>query len=166
MSSNNLQFFINRHDPHGAGIQQKPDVFPPEEEVLQQRYHYMRPKMMMPVSAFLHHLTRAQRNEWGEHPYDTWLQRLPKKLNESLEKSMENQLGEDLLFAWGVHIIDGPSHEALGYLLAVGITITFIISLIIFGAAKTQEQAFGIGSYLLAILACIMGALYFKETDQ
>jgi hypothetical protein len=62
-------------------------------------------------------------------------------------------------------IIDGPSHASLGFLLAIGVTITLIVSLVILGAAKTQEQAFGIGSYLLAILACIMAALYFRQTE-
>jgi hypothetical protein len=38
----------------------------------------------MPVNVFLHYLHRARWNVWGEHTEDIWLQRLPKKLNESV----------------------------------------------------------------------------------
>jgi predicted membrane channel-forming protein YqfA (hemolysin III family) len=120
----------------------------------------------MPANVFLHYLHRARWNVWGEHSEDVWLKRLPKKLNESLTASTGGQTDPDLLFGWGVHIINGPNHAALGLLLAIGVSISLVVSLVIFGAAKTQEQAFGVGSYLLAIIACIMAAVYFKLTDQ
>ena len=164
--ANHLQFSISRNDTHGTGIHQKPDVFPPDEEVKQQRYHYLVPKVVMPKNVFLHFLHRARWNVWGEHKEDVWLKRLPKKLNESLRASTGGQTDPDLLFGWGVHIINGPNHAALWLLLAIGICITLVVSLIILGAAKTQEQAFGVGNYLLTIIVCIMAAAYFQLMDQ
>lgn len=65
-----------------------------------------------------------------------------------------------------MHILNGPNDVALGLMLALGISITFVASLVIFGAARTQEQAFGIGSYLVAIISSITTAVYFKLTDE
>ena len=119
----------------------------------------------MPVNVFLHYLHRARWNVWGEHTEDIWLQRLPKKLNESMLAAAQqgaatnqpNALTDpDLAFGWGVHILDGPNHAVLGLLLCVGIAISF---------AKTQEQGFGIGSFILMIIASLMAAVYFKFQD-
>lgn len=170
ITPNNLQFSINLRHPHGTGIQERPDVFPPEEEVRQQRYEYFESKERIPTNVFLHFLLQGRRKVSGEHSGHVLLEQLPKKLNETLRASAGKRSAADvhhpdLHFGWGVHIIDGPSHASLGFLLAIGVSITLIVSLVILGAAKTQEQAFGIGSYLLAILTCIMAALYFRETE-
>jgi hypothetical protein len=120
----------------------------------------------MPAHVFLHFLHKARWSVWGEHREDIWLQRLPKKLNESILVATQGQSDPDLLFGWGVHIIDGANHSFLGLLLAVLILITFVVSVVVYGIAHTQEQAFGIGSYLIALVTCLMGAIYFKLTDQ
>lgn len=65
-----------------------------------------------------------------------------------------------------MHITSGPNHTAVCFMLAVAIGISPAISLIILGAAGTQEQAFGIGSYLLAIITCFITGFYFKLTDH
>jgi hypothetical protein len=132
----------------------------------------------MPVNVFLHYLHRARWNIWGEHAEDIWLQRLPKKLNESVvaevrqddaanpQDEEEAIVDRNLAFGWGVHILDGPNHAVLGLLLAIGVAVTFVISGMVVGFAKTQEQGFGVGSFLLAILASIMTAVYFQLQDQ
>jgi hypothetical protein len=132
----------------------------------------------MPVNVFLHYLHRARWNIWGEHTEDIWLQRLPKKLNESVltevrQEGATNQQDEqeaimdpNLAFGWRVHILDGPNHAVLGLLLAMGVAVAFVISGMVVGFAKTQEQGFGVGSFLLAILASIMAAMYFQLQDQ
>ena len=101
----------------------------------------------MPAHIFIHFLHRARWNVWGDHADDTWLKRLPKKLNESI-------------------LADGPNHAVLGLFLALGLIITFVISCLIVGIAKTQEQAFGVGQYLVAIVVALMSAMYFKLQDQ
>jgi hypothetical protein len=55
-------------------------------------------------------------------------------------------------FGWGVHILDGPNHAVLGLLLFIGVAVAFVISGMIVGYAKTQEQGFGVGNFVLAIL--------------
>jgi hypothetical protein len=72
----------------------------------------------------------------------------------------------NLAFGWGVHILDGPNHAVLGLLLAIGVAVAFVISGMVVGFAKTQEQGFGVGSFLLAILASIMAAVHFQLQDQ
>jgi hypothetical protein len=129
----------------------------------------------MPVNVFLHYLHRARWNVWGEHTEDIWLRRLPKKLNDSVlavvqQNAATNQQDDlsdpDLAFGWGVHIVDGPNHSVLALLLCFGVAVSFVISGMVVGIAKTQEQGFGIGSFLLAILASLMSAVYFRLKDQ
>ena len=62
--------------------------------------------------------------------------------------------------------MDGPNHAFLGLFLAFGLIITFVISCLIVGIAKTQEQVFGVGQYFVAIIVALMSAMYFKLQDQ
>lgn len=129
----------------------------------------------MPVNIFLHYLHRARWNIWDEHTEDTWLKRLPKKLNEKIlaewrqgdaTAQRDDEVDPNLAFGWGVHILDGPNHAVLGILLAIGVTVAFVVSGMVVGFAKTQEQGFAVGSFLLAILASTMVAVYFQLQDQ
>lgn len=67
----------------------------------------------------------------------------------------------DLAFGWGVHILDGPNHTMLALLMCIGVIISFVISGLVVGLAKTQEQGFGIGSFVLAIVVSGMTVVYF-----
>ncbi|RYN67135.1 hypothetical protein AA0118_g2137 [Alternaria tenuissima] len=167
---NFVMFSVSQHNQYGAGIHKKPDEFPPQEELDEKRYHYLCPRIRMPVNVFLHYLHRARWNIWGEHMENIWLQRLPKKLDRNLIAEAQQAKGnapanEDLAFGWGVHIIEGPNHAVLGLLLAIGVAVAFIVSGMIVGFAKTQEQGFGVGNFLLAILASTMTAVYFQLQD-
>ncbi|EHK97569.1 hypothetical protein M7I_6657 [Glarea lozoyensis 74030] len=174
-----VMFSVSRGVKYGTGIHKKPDEFPPPTEIEKKRYHYLHPKIRMPVNVFLHYLHRARWNIFGEHAETTWLRRLPKKLNESIltqalpyDAANQNDQQEvpmtdpNLAFGWGVHIIDGPNHAVLGVLLAISIGVAFLVSGLIVGFAKTQEQGFGVGSFLLTIFASIMAAMYFQLQDQ
>jgi hypothetical protein len=130
-----------------------PDEFPPQQELDKKRYHYLCPKIQMPVNVFLHYLHRARWNTWEEHTEDTWLQRLPKKLYESVlaearRDDATNQqdpvMDPNLAFGWGIHILDGPNHAVLSLLLLIGVAVSFFVSGMIVGFAKTQEQGFGV----------------------
>ncbi|RYO66448.1 hypothetical protein AA0116_g2074 [Alternaria tenuissima] len=167
---NFVMFSVSQRNQYGAGIHKKPDEFPPQEELDEKRYHYLCPRIRMPVNVFLHYLHRARWNIWGEHMESIWLQRLPKKLDRNLIAEAQQAKGnapanEDLAFGWGVHIIEGPNHAVLGLLLAIGVAVAFIVSGMIVGFAKTQEQGFGVGNFLLAILASTMTAVYFQLQD-
>jgi hypothetical protein len=120
----------------------------------------------MPSHIFIQFLHRVSWNNWGDHPDDTWLKRLPKKLNKSILATHAANINSDLVFGWGVHILDRPNHAVLGFFLAVGLMITFVVSCMTLGIAKTQEQAFGVGQHLVAIVVALMFATYFKLQDQ
>jgi hypothetical protein len=160
-----------------AGIHAKPSEYPPREDVTQGRYHYRCPKILMPAHIFLHFLK-------SPHGYfhDTWLQRLPKKLNRSVldevqQRSGTNQNGsvisrpqppvaqepreDDMVFGWGVYIIDGPNLIGLTFLVTIGLFMTTVVCTLMVLLAGTEEQAFGVGQYLVAVLTCGMMAAYF-----
>jgi hypothetical protein len=159
-----LQFFVNRNPTYGAGFREKPDKYPPEEELSEQRYHYLWPKLLMPPRTFLRYLHRAESEASGVHEDDTWLKWLPKKLNASILK--EPAIADkNLAFGWGLHILEGPNHSALGALLAIGMTIAFLLSGVIVGVVKTQMQGFGVGSFITSILTCLMAPLYLWLQD-
>lgn len=132
----------------------------------------------MPVNIFLHYLHKARWKTSGKHEESIWLRRLPKKLNKSVideiwehvrnnDPDDSSELNdEDLAFGWGVHILDGPNHAVLGVFLAIGLVIAFTISVMVVGFAKTQEQGFGIGSFLLSVMTPVMAAVYFQLQDM
>lgn len=134
----------------------------------------------MPAHLFLHFLDSARRSSGNGHSPDTWLQRLPKKLNTSIlddvQRSNRNpnaaagQVQEppysDAIIGWGVHILEGPNQAGLSLVLAVGIAVAFLVSCLIVGLAKTAEQGFGVGQFLLAIVTCGVTAVYFYLEDR
>ena len=127
----------------------------------------------MPANIFLHFLHHARKDSWEGHDHDTWLQRLPKKLNTSiLDEVLKTQgsqaaaEGDDIVFGWGVHILEGPNHANLSLVLALGIAIAFLVSCLLVGVANTAEQGFGVGQFLIAVLGCGMMAGYFALEDR
>ncbi|KAF4441069.1 hypothetical protein F53441_12140 [Fusarium austroafricanum] len=145
------------------------------EEVTDARYHYYECPLKvlppMPAGVFLHYLSCAKRKNWmceapEAHAEGFFLQRLPKKVHHSIldeQKTCGNlESSTAIAFGWGVHILEGPDHGTLSIALGLGILLSLVISLMICGVAGTQEQGFGIGQFLLAVIACMMTALYFK----
>ncbi|KAH7113485.1 hypothetical protein B0J13DRAFT_460868 [Dactylonectria estremocensis] len=158
-----------------AGIYKGPLEIPPMGEVTSERYHYYECplKVLPPIPAgvFLHYLSCAKRKNWTcevpeAHAEGFFLQRLPKKIHRSILDELGTcdtfESSSGIAFGWGVHIIEGPDHGTLSLALGLGILLSLVISLMVCGIAGTQEQGFGIGQFLLAVIACMMGALYFK----
>lgn len=136
----------------------------------------MYPKVRMPVKWFLHYLHRARWNIWGEHAENIWLKRLPKKLKESVlaepgemtapGPNPEPTTDTKLVFGWGVHILDGPNHAGICLLLSIGVTIAFVVAVMIVGIAKTREAGFAVGSFLVAIIGLFTASGFFWYQDQ
>ena len=86
----------------------------------------------MPAKPFLHFLDRVYRGSWDDHSPDTWLQRLPKKLNTSIldeaRRSVGNPDASDAVIGWGVHILEGPNQAGLSLVLALVIAVAFLVS--------------------------------------
>ncbi|KAJ4315295.1 hypothetical protein N0V84_008451 [Fusarium piperis] len=125
-----VMFSINPLYTYSAGIHKKPNEYPPEDELQEKRYHYACPKISMPANIFLHFLHRARMNSLEEHHDDIWLDHLPKKLDSKVAaalrgaRALQPGVGDRLVFGWGVHILEGPNHSALGFLLTLGIVVT------------------------------------------
>jgi hypothetical protein len=174
------QFSISRAYYDLAGIHGKPSEYPPQEEVDKRHYHYRCPKILMPANLFLHFLRHPRGDSREGHLGDTWLQRLPKKLNASIldevqwsarNRSANAQLTQeteenDIVFGWGVHIIEGPNHAGLSLIIVLGIAVAFLVSCLMVGLAKTEEQGFGVGQFLLAIVFGGMTTIYFALEDR
>ena len=71
-----------------------------------------------------------------------------------------------IVYGWGIHILEGPDHAALSLALGVGVLFSFVISVVVIGLAQTQEQGFGVGQWVVAVLACVMSALYFRLLEH
>jgi hypothetical protein len=148
---------------------------PPIAEVNAERYHYhecpLKVLPPIPSNVFLHYLSCARRKSWlsevpGAHDESYFLERLPKKVHYSIFDDLTtwgiSSASNSIAFGWGIHIIEGPDHATLSLALGIGVMLSFVVSLLVLGVAGTQEQGFGVGQYLLAVVACVMGALYFK----
>jgi len=138
----------------------------------------------MPANIFLHFLYHARRAGWEAHADDTWLRRLPKKRETSILKALRQAANpvavagtgasqgsagaddDDVVFGWGVHILEGPNHVGLCVVFGMGIAVAFLISCLVVGIAKTQEQGFGVGQFFLAIVICAVGAVYSALSDR
>ena len=97
------------------------------------------------------------------HKSSTFLNRLPKKIGCSIFAVGDEM--DQISYGWGVHIIEGPNKTAMGWTLVTGVLLSFVISVLYAMAAKSQEQGFGIGQRLIAVVATVMGALYFQWTE-
>ncbi|CVL06786.1 uncharacterized protein FMAN_11882 [Fusarium mangiferae] len=197
-----VQFCLNRSLQDLVGIQKSPSEYPPDEEVQWNRYHYVRPKLLMPANLFLHFLHLAGKDSERLHYRRTWIERLPKKLETAIlevdttarifpglsaevqvqraeegtsvpnwalhtnqPQSLDDPEETDIVTGWGVHIIEGPNHSGLSFVLMFGVVISFFVSVMLTGLARTEEQGFGVGSFLIAVLTCGMTAVYFALTD-
>jgi hypothetical protein len=173
------QFSVSQAYNDLVSIHEKPSEYPPQEEIDKQRYHYRCPKVLMPAHIFLHFLSRHRGDSGNGHLQDTWLRRLPKKLNTSILDQMQrparnwsagsglvHETEDDFVFGWGVHILEGPNQAGLSLVLALGIAVAFLVSCLVVGIANTEEQGFGVGQFLIAIVTCGMTAVYFALADR
>jgi len=70
-----------------------------------------------------------------------------------------------LPFGWGVHIIEGPNFVALSWVIFAGLLFSFFVSIAITMIAKTQEQGFGVGQWLVAVFMAALSAIYFQWSE-
>jgi len=78
---------------------------------------------------------------------------------------MVQEAEDDIVFGWGVHILEGPNQAGLSFILALGIAVALLVSCLVAWLAKTEEQGFGVGQFLIAIVACSMPAVYYTFED-
>lgn len=72
---------------------------------------------------------------------------------------------QGLMFGWGIHIIEGPNKAVLSCACFLILLSSAIVSITYALAMKTQEQGFGIGQWMVAVLSAALMALYYQWED-
>ena len=117
----------------------------------------------MDYRTFIHKMT-CHHLEGGKSYNDTkFLKRLPKKLDTSIISGVG---ASDLPFGWGVHIIEGPNTALISWIVFVVLLLSFAVSVVFAKLANTQEQGFGIGQWLVAVLSAALAAVYFQMAEH
>jgi len=159
-----LKFSVE--DGHRVGIFQKPEAIPSQEDVKKNKYVYKKCPLENPppmdYRTFFHYMRKHETPGHAKiHCRARWLPRLPKKVG---QRFLHDQ-SEEPLFGWGVHIIEGPDKKAIAWATCLILLVSFLISLLYAHFAKTQEQGFGIGAFLVAVLGVAATAVYVHSME-
>ena len=138
----------------------EPDL-PPPREVKAKRYHYypcpLRPnEVPMPDHLFFHFFF-----EPAGHSRGKWMNRLPKKLKESMSSN-----GDEFPIGWGIHIIESPDYYVVLLTVLVGLIVSGVVAVAVAAVTKDVQSGFGVGSYFASVQAIWMAAMYVKWSQQ
>ena len=112
----------------------------------------------MPSNILLHFLNSPNSRR---HISDIWMQRLPKKLSQSILDT-----GSPVNFGWGIHIVEGLDERKITRVLLVGILVAFAVTAL-WGALRGDVQgATGLGSLLLGAMAIWTGYAISHRIDH
>lgn len=140
--------------------------YPSEQHVASHKWHYapcpLDSELPMPSSAFIHYLCYCSGDDLGTRSRSrVWLDRLPKKLIESLMRT-----SDPLAHAFGLHIIEGPDRTAVLWTLFVVLTLCSgpLIAYLI----KTMDVqgTTGLGGMLVAVLTLLWMAAKVSEQGE
>ncbi|KAK5711693.1 hypothetical protein LTR17_018274 [Elasticomyces elasticus] len=139
------------------------ESFPSESDVKARTYHYMPCPMSplgsppMPSDAFIHYLHDCNLDGDDASRRSIWLNRLPKKLEESVVAQARSAGDQTLVEGWGVHVIEGIDGAAVlwttivALLVGIGPLLGSYIAL-----TGDVQSATGIASLIVAIIAILM----------
>lgn len=115
---------------------------------------------------FLHYLSKHRHgnvkhiSQHSLHQDAVFLQRLPKKVGTSiLDHTSKLQFGR------GVLIIEGPNKVGLSWATFIGLSLSLLVSLLYSHFWKTEEQGFGIGQWVVAVVGAGIMAVYFHAAE-
>jgi len=93
-----------------------------------------------------------------------WINRLPKKLHESLEEvRRKQQPGDDtLILGWGILIVEGLNKLAVSLVTLLVTVLSGAISICYTVWARDTSGGFAIGAYIVAVLVVLTTALYYQ----
>ncbi|KAG9204112.1 hypothetical protein G6514_001749 [Epicoccum nigrum] len=140
------------------------DPLPPEDEIAAKRYEYNpQPPVPPPMDSrtFLHYFHKH--NAHSQSRSAKYVNRLPKKLGESLSRSLGV---DDLLEGWGIHIIEGPNKVAICWALFLVLVASLAVSIVYDFLTRSGESGFAIGQWMVAALTVGLSALYFSLEDD
>lgn len=104
----------------------------------------------IPTNVFLHLL-----NSKRSHVRDTWLNRLPKKLNSSIHHDPALLHSGCQAHGWGIHIIEGANKVAIMWLTLVTVSVSFFFALLWAVFMRDVQGAFGIAAFIVASEAAL-----------
>ncbi|KAF2501739.1 hypothetical protein BU16DRAFT_613580 [Lophium mytilinum] len=152
-------------DSHRVGVYDKPMAIPPHLEVKEQRYHYhecpLDPLPPIDHRTFFHYFWNHEQHAGSQSRL--FFDRMPKKLHSSI---LKQSVPNELTLGWGIHIIEGPNKPLLSLSLCIILVLSFVVSIVVALAMKTQESGFGIGQWMVATLSAALAALYFHLAES
>ena len=151
-----------------VSIHEHPNAMPGTYEVSNELYHYhecpLEPPPSMPAPTFYQYFR-------GHMPISSqcalnskvFCRRLPKKLGLSLtSEGTPNQL----IFGWGIHIIEGPNKVVLSLLAAAIFVASLVTSIVYDVVMHNSDSGFAIGQWMVAVLTTLLAATYFHFQEQ
>ncbi|KAI6802850.1 hypothetical protein KC361_g973 [Hortaea werneckii] len=141
-------------------IYQTPAAIPPRKEVVEKRYHYFESPLKtlppMPKQTFYQYFYR---HEPGCTSLSSlFCERLPKKLGASITAPSG---ADELAFGWGLHIIEGPNKPVLAILVAIILSVSFVIAVLYDIFTRNKDSGFAIGQWVVGVLSALLAAVYF-----
>jgi hypothetical protein len=156
-----VNFTVEEHQR--ADISFDPPDIPPPQEVTARNYEYAPcPLTTRPTPrTFLHY---RQCKQCGKKKQ--WFKRLPKKLSRALLDVYLRAGPEEVVFGWGVLVVEGPNSTGITWLGALMLTLSAVISIVYTAVSKDASAGFTIGASLTSVWVAWLTAFYFRWKDQ
>lgn len=133
--------------------------FPPEEEVLEQRYIYS----PVPIGVDIVNIPLFDLLGPGEHFDQFWLSMLPKKLDEELRRPAGT---ERPIIGWGIRVNETLNWAVFLLALFFVLLMVSVVVIVYSVATKDNSSAFGLGAYLAALLTVYLTYQYFAWKEN
>jgi hypothetical protein len=143
----------------------KEDVYPTEKHITAKTWHYapcpLDTPPPMPSTAFIHYLRYCTDENLSAPGSRVWLDRLPKKLSESLMRS-----SDPLVPAFGLHIIEGIDTTAVLWTLLCLLSVCSgpLIAYVVL--TKDVQGMTGVGGLLVSTLTLLWMATKISEYSE
>ena len=147
-----------------VGILSRPEetALPPREEIEAKTYDYAPCPLTdlppMPSNILLHFLTSPNSRR---HVNDIWMQRLPKKLSQSILDT-----SSPVNFGWGIHIVEGLDERKITRVLLLGLLVAFAVTGLWGVLRRDVQGATGLGSLLMGAMAIWTGFAISHRIEQ
>lgn len=160
-----IQFVLFGIHSQEIGIFKSPENtgIPPPADIYAKRYHYYPCPLPclppMPSKLFYRYF-------W-KHPTccsrsTTWIDRLPKKLGDSLAAINDNGLHH----GWGIHIVEGPRKSLVAIISGTAVVLSGMVAVIHNAQTHNKDTGFTIAAWLLSATAVLLAALVFYLSQQ
>ncbi|KAF4992693.1 hypothetical protein FDECE_13641 [Fusarium decemcellulare] len=140
---------------HGyISICSRPDSIPPQDLA---EYEYtpkpLKSRPPMPPEVFIHYLNHNHNvQRCGKR---IWIPRLPKRLSKRVIDDDEGCLG------WGIHVIEGPNREVLGFVMMMIIFGSIVAAVTWAIARRDVPGGATLGAFLIAVPGTSLGTFLF-----